>query len=99
MHHARVGLRQRADLAEGVLRHQLHALGDLIETRLGAPGAPELDASPESPREQRDGHGATDVKEHLRPAGNVPERVAKRHGRRHHEGSNDTMGNIAATAE
>jgi hypothetical protein len=99
VHHARVRLRQRAHLAERVLDHELHALGNLVQARLGAAGAPELDPLPESPDEERDGHEPADVEQDLRPGGNVPEGVAKRHGRRRHEGSNDTMGNIAATAE
>src|SRR4030095_12910505 len=91
--------RQGPRLTERLHRYEFQAPGNLIETRLGAALPPQRDALPQAPGEEDDRDEAARVEQHLGPAGNVPEGVAERHGRRRHEGSNDTMGNMAATAE
>src|SRR4029450_13386651 len=98
VHDTGIGLGERPYLAERVLGHELHALRDLVEAVLRLPRAPELDALPHPPREERDGDDAAGVQQDLRPAGNVPESIAERNGRGHAR-SNDTMGNMASTAE
>src|SRR5688572_26550397 len=90
----------RAYMPQLVHWRQAHALLAPVEAILGASGAPERDALPESVREDRDGDDAADVDAHLRPPRDVPERIPKRDGAGHgHEGSNDNMGRMAAAAE
>ena len=99
VHHAGIGLRQRARLPERVHDDELHRAGDPIEARLGTALRATARRAATPPGEERHRHGAADVEQHVGPAGNVPEGVAERHAAVVMRASNDTMGNMAATAE
>src|SRR5437867_4252169 len=99
VHDAGVRLRERARLAERVLGHELHALGNVVEAVLGPPRAPEADVLIEAVHEDRHRDQATEVEGVLRERRNVPERVPDRDAGGRHEGSNDITGRMAAAAE
>src|SRR5207253_4996256 len=83
VHDARIGLRERAHLAERVSQDQAHALRDSIQAVLGEPTPPETYPLPYSIREDGDRQRSADVERDLSPAGDVPEGVAERNRRGH----------------
>src|SRR5438093_1086527 len=94
VHDPRVRLRERAHLAERVRNDEPDALGDPVEAVLSDALPPEAHPLPHSVCEDHDRQRAADVEPDLSPARDVPERIAKRNGRRH-EGNLST-GRIGA---
>jgi len=79
VHDARVGLRERARLADGLGGDEPQPLADAVEARLGPADAPEPDPLPETPGEDGERDQRARVQEHLDRNRNVPEGVAVRH--------------------
>ena len=90
VHDARVGLRERARLAEGLGGNEPQPLAEAVEASLGSPAAPESDPLPEAPGEEGDRDQRARVQEHLDRDRNVPEGVAVRHAG--HSGHISTVG-------
>src|SRR5262249_38713027 len=97
VHDARVRLRQRAGLTEGVDRDELQALGDVVNAALRLTGAPQPHPLPHPVREDDDRDDRSDVQSDLSPDRNVPERVTERD--LGHEGLNDSTARTAWAAE
>src|SRR5262249_31124913 len=83
VHDARIRLRQRTHLAERVRGDEAEALGDPVETILGHSLSPEHHQLVETINEICDRERAADVEGDLRPARDVPERIAEWNGRGH----------------